>query len=347
MKMFPVRRCAVLVLAMVLSACGDDDAAGDERSADTADAAESGADGSATTSGDAGVPGTDGSGSGTDTAEEEEAATGYAACYPEFVEFLGIDIDALGLPVGEHCAGSAQQDFEGIERVVFLGDSISAGVGAPAGQGYRDILSERLRERYPGIVVDDCSRGGSVVADLLGAQIPQCFPEAEERRTLVVFTSGGNDVVGLAFSKATVEEAQPDVDRIVGRLRETLAWLQDPANVPGGVRVVYANVYEFTDATGLLDGCRLLAASGLSGTWLDGLEVYARLETGYAQAAVDAGTDVMFLEELFCGHGFNRDDPTGPCYERRGELWLSNDCIHPNATGHAQIADAFWAIIGG
>ena len=63
-----------------------------------------------------------------------------------------------------------------------------AGQGGGANGAYRVLLSQRLSERYPGVVIDDCSVGGAVNADLLGEQIPNCFDEPEDRRTLVIFT---------------------------------------------------------------------------------------------------------------------------------------------------------------
>ncbi len=344
------RLCALAAIAALsaLTACGDE---ASDTPADTGAGSDAGSDAGADAGGtDAATPDAAGADVGTDTAIDTGADTevpleGYAACYPEFPESVGVDIDPLGVTVGDHCLGTAHQDFDGIERVVFLGDSITAGAGGAGGNAYRDLLTTWLQDTYPDVVVDDCSRGGAVNGDLLDSQIPSCFAEPESRRTLVVFTSGGNDVVGLAFEKAPLDQAAPVIDGIVDELRDALAWLTDPANTPGGVRIVYANVYEFTDATGVMDSCPLAGLAGLTGTWEDGVAAYARLETGYAQAALDFGVDVMFLEELFCGHGYARDNPDSPCHERAGDLWIGPDCIHPNVAGHAAIADAFQTII--
>ena len=55
---------------------------------------------------------------------------------------------------------------------------------------------------------------------------------------------------------------------------------------------------------------------------------------------------MIFALEAFCGHGFNHDDPTAPCY--RGPTaprWFDATCIHPNPLGHANLADMFFAVV--
>jgi len=66
----------------------------------------------------------------------------------------------------------------------------------------------------------------------------------------------------------------------------------------------------------------------------------------FMSISVDNDTDMLFLLENFCGHGYNRDDPLGRCY--RGpdaELWFDLTCIHPNVRGHETIADMFLDVV--
>ncbi len=347
------RLCALAAIAALsaLTACGDE---ASDTPADTGAGSDAGSDAGADAGGtDAATPDAAGADVGTDTAIDTGADTevpleGYAACYPEFPESVGVDIDPLGVTVGDHCLGTAHQDFDGIERVVFLGDSITAGAGGAGGNAYRDLLTTWLQDTYPDVVVDDCSRGGAVNGDLLDSQIPSCFAEPESRRTLVVFTSGGNDVVGLAFEKAPLDQAAPVIDGIVDELRDALAWLTDPANTPGGVRIVYANVYEFTDATGDVTSCPTAGLAGygeaITDPALEEMVVWSMEQ--YMSIAVDTDSDMLFLLETFCGHGFNYDDPDGRCYRGdEAELWFDLTCIHPNPTGHAKIAEMFKAVV--
>ncbi|MCH9679947.1 MAG: hypothetical protein K0V04_00820, partial [Deltaproteobacteria bacterium] len=62
--------------------------------------------------------------------------------------------------------------------------------------------------------------------------------------------------------------------------------------------------------------------------------------------AVDTQTDMYLLLETFCGHGFNFDDPTAPCY--RGPdtpIYFDLTCIHPNPVGHSVIANDFLSVV--
>ena len=66
----------------------------------------------------------------------------------------------------------------------------------------------------------------------------------------------------------------------------------------------------------------------------------------YMSVAVQTQSDMLFLLESFCGHGYKREDPTSVCY--RGpdaELWFDISCIHPNPTGHQVIADMFMNVV--
>ena len=110
---------------VLLTACGDDASdtpadTGTHTDTDSDAGSDAGADASGT---DAGIPDAAGTDSGTDSAidtgtDTEVPLEGYAACYPEFPESVGVDIDTLGVTVGDHCLGTAHQGFDGIERVV-------------------------------------------------------------------------------------------------------------------------------------------------------------------------------------------------------------------------------------
>ncbi len=272
----------------------------------------------------------------------------YATCYPHILTHFGIDYDLLGAKVGEHCLGTDHQDIDAIDRVVFLGDSITAGGGTSGSNAYAERLTVMLKERFgDDLQVDDCSQGGAVNSSLMGSQIPNCFPGVEPKRTLVILTSGGNDLVQLAFQKPTFAAARPGIDVFVGQLRTALAFFADAERFPTGAHVVFANIYEFTDGTGMMDSCEFAAFAGLTGMWDDGVQIYAYTETEYMKAAIEYGADVLFLEEMFCGHGHNAADPEGPCFgfHDDSELWIATDCIHPNRAGHAAIADGFFAVV--
>ena len=108
-------------------------------------------------------------------------------------------------------------------------------------------------------------------------------------------------------------------------------------------------MFEFTDGTGNTDACPAASLAGFGAEWdnpddLADLVIWANEQ--YAKIAVDTGTDMVFMLEHFCGHGFNADDPTSPCYRGPDSaVWFDLTCIHPNSAGHAQIAQMIMAVV--
>ncbi len=304
-----------------------------------------------------------------------------AQCFADdFVTPLanGPNYDQYGPIIGSHCMGTNHQDITGVERVVFLGDSIT--VGTPptlTDKFYRSILADALVAKFglnpPNLlwksadyingtsIVEEsgdfasCSKWGARTDDLLlgNQQIPDCFASNKlGKRTLVVMTMGGNDVASLtkaASNGATQAELWAQAQNFVKLKRDAVEWLYTPGRFPNGVFVVFANMYEFTDGTGQVQSCDV---SGLAGfdkpvpapQQLYDIIVWANEQ--YMKIAVDFGADMIFMLEDFCGHGFNADDPTAPCYRGPGNAnWFDLTCIHPNPTGHKHIADMFMAVV--
>jgi lysophospholipase L1-like esterase len=308
---------------------------------------------------------------------EDVFVNGYQAFAPDY--------DQFGPIVGSHCLGTNHQEISGIERVVFLGDSVT--VGSPPTlprDMYRSKLADALVARY-GLMFgsglgdgeqlwkafdpfngtaaardsgafSSCAEWGARNDDLLrdGTQIEDCFPpERREERTLVVMTSGGNDVANLtqnAIDGVPMEMLWDQVFEMVELKRTAVSWfLDDPLKFPNGVFIVFANVYEFTDGTGDVMTCDV---SGLAGFDMpvpqpdELVELVVYLNEQYMDIAVDTQTDMVFMLEEFCGRGFAKDDPAAPCYRGPGqEPWFDLTCIHPNPTGHGELASMFDAVI--
>jgi lysophospholipase L1-like esterase len=298
----------------------------------------------------------------------------------------GPDYDQFAPVVGSHCQGTDHQRIEGVERVVFLGDSVT--VGTPptvSGDYYRNRLAERLAQRFgldaPGLgwrtvnLVDGrsydqdsgdfstCAKWGARTDDLLGPnnQLERCFPASElGKRTLVIMTMGGNDIASLTKEGAasrtpprTPAELQQQTEQFVRYLRDAVLWLKAPGRFPNGVFVVFANPPEFTDGTAQVESCGLSTVAGFDDPWadpalLESLVIWA-LEQ-YMAVAVETQTDLVWMLEGFCGHGFvatgPNADPNNRCY--RGpmtERWFDLTCIHPNPVGHGALADMFMAVV--
>lgn len=305
-------------------------------------------------------PPTDPTGSPQDTADSGDPRPTYdpslslaANCWADIDPIAAgfPDYEGLGAVAGS-CSGTHHQDIRDIERVVFLGDSVTAGTPPTQIEDfYRNQLAEGLRERFGAdLVIDDCSRYGARTDDYLPEQIPGCFPEPEERRTLVVATNGGNDLFAAAevvLEGGTEVEGLAVLERAVDHHREAMQWFRDhPEHFPGGVDIVMANVYEFTDTTGNLSGCELADTFGIGGE-VDSVVIATQyLNAEWAKIAVETQTDMLFMNEGFCGHGYGRDDATGPCYRGPGaELWFDPTCIHPSTAGHTAIAQMFLDVV--
>lgn len=319
--------------------------------------------------------------SGGSTGEPDEPGPA-RACYSGVFENPAPlpNYDQHDVAVGSHCLGSDHQTIDDIDRVVFLGDSITVGT-PPTGTGdyYRSRLADMLADRFALDVggsfglwktanaIDgtalvqssgdfwSCSKWGAKNDDFAGdtGQLAQCFPpELSDETTLVIITMGGNDLASMAQDAADgvpVPELWQEAVTIIEEKRAAIEWLTDAERFPNGNFVVFGNIYEFTDATGHVEGCDF---SGLAGfdpaapVPPEILTIVAWMEEQYGKIAAETGTDFIFMFEEFCGHGFNAEDPEAPCYRGPGnENWFDLTCIHPNATGHGVIADMFLAVV--
>lgn len=267
-------------------------------------------------------------------------------CFEDHSYPIAPDYDQYAPTYGTHCAGTNHQDIEGVERLVFLGDSITQGTPpTPAGDFYRTRLADAMTAKFPGLQVDECAVNGAKVDDLMAGgdmQIQSCFPAPEPLKTLVVITIGGNDITDWPSGDFSQAEAEADAEVIAQTFHEAVTWLKDPVNFPNGSYVVFAGVYEFTDGTGDLDSCPTAGLIGLSGEYFEGALALSKLNELYMQTAVETGSDMIFLLSDFCGHGYNKDDPDNFCYVGPdAEQWFDITCIHPTPAGHGRMAEMF------
>ncbi len=292
---------------------------------------------------------------------------------------LVIDYAQFDPVIGSHCKGTNHQDITDIERVVFLGDSVT--VGTPPTQGkdfYRSQLADLLVDRFgltppndlwkqanpiDGVALlkdsgdfSSCSKWGARTDDFIASnsQIEDCFPpDLLDKRTLVVITMGGNDLAAIAKDGANgkpIGEVMADAEGFIQLMREAVQWfVADPDKFPNGVFVVFANIYEFTDGTGDLMACPAAGLGGFDKPWEDPeqlRQLVLWINEQYMDIAVETQTDMIFLLENFCGHGFKAGDPSTPCYRGPGNKTLFDlTCIHPSPPGHDLVTDLFAAVV--
>jgi hypothetical protein len=265
----------------------------------------------------------------------------------------GPDYDKFNPTIAKNCAGTAHQTIAGVQKVVFLGDSVTVGTPPTAPNDfYRNRLEGLMKAKF-GATTEfaSCAKWGARIDDLLegGKQIEQCFPGGvENKKTLVVMTNGGNDIHAWAKGKMSTAEATAKADEAIVLLKTALEWLKSPAHFPNGSFVVFSNVYEYTDSSGDLSSCPTAQLAGMSGTWPEGAPAIVHFEEEFMHTAVQTKTDMMFLFEHFCGHGYKRNDTNLQCYRgANAPLWFDATCIHPNPDGHDQIAKQFAKVIDG
>ncbi len=238
-------------------------------------------------------------------------------------------------------------------RIVFLGDSITAGVGASRGSlAYDELLVEDtsnkwsdyadldLESLYGELEVIDVSQGGATTNSLLAQQLPALAAEVGDSspgETLVVMTIGGNDAQNALNPLV-------DPEAIIAAMVDNIetAILDIQGRFPDGAYIYFTNVYEPTDGVGSWGGCFL------------GLDFSDRLPALYdGEADLYAlgerhGAAVIDLRGHFLGHGFHhRDDSLDVHHPDDPSLWFEDDCIHPNNRGHHEIRRLFHAAIQG
>jgi lysophospholipase L1-like esterase len=304
-----------------------------------------------------------------------------AGCYiDDFVSppLDGPNYDQFTPVVGSHCMGTNHQDITGVERVVFVGDSVT--VGTPptlSADYYRSKLAASLAAKFGltapsflwqtvnfldgvSLIQEEgdfasCAKWGARTDDLVAdnTQLETCIPLAQQsKRTLVVMTMGGNDISSLtqdAIAGVPMADLWTSTQGFVADFEAAIAWIKEPGRFPNGVYVVYGNMYEFTDGTGDVQSCDVSALAGFdqpvpAPDELKAMVIWANEQ--YARISVDWGVDMTFMLEDFCGHGFASDDPTAPCYRGPNTpQWFDLTCIHPNPAGHQHISDMFMAVV--
>lgn len=267
---------------------------------------------------------------------------------------------ALGLSASAAAAPAGPDRF-GDPVYLALGDSVPAGVGArPAQPGYPERLVELLEGGYdpaadratPNAAADfelvNLAVSGATTASLISAQLAPALALIEERDgdhdpfddvEVVTVTIGGNDVFGPAqqacFLAAPPVGCQAAVDVALAGVEERLTTIVGALVAAAGrdAEVVVTTYYNPIGSCFLAQrnpAAPRIADVGLEGGSLPGvLTLPAGLNDVIREVA--AATDAQ-VAELY--------GELGPDQYVGGE-----DCLHPNAAGHAEIAELLYATL--
>jgi len=240
--------------------------------------------------------------------------------------------------------GTDNQDITGVERVIFLGDSITATpyLTPPWSDRIRDDLQTLFGA---GTEIVNYAEWGARTEHVRDDQLPR-IDTSSTKRTLILMTIGGNDALQVIGEPADVSLAH--MEEKVAILDGIIAWIMDPAHFPGGVYLVFSNMYDPTDGEGDFTHC------GIGVTYEDwpALPEVEPIANGwFLDLAMTYHVDMLDMHGLFLGHGYNNNDTTNPWYCNRCEpdcpcpRWFDLSCIHPNSEGHEALAGFFLAII--
>ncbi len=371
-----------------------DSAAADSRADSRADSAGESGDTREDSAGGSGDTREDSPGESGDTgAPDDSAADTDAPPPPCFADIQSpVDYASSGAILNATCTGTDHQQITGVQRVVFAGDSVTAGAPIPtdwsnweitsADEWYRNLLADEFVARWgleaPGWLWENvdltsgesyeplsgdfanCSKWGARTDDLAedNTQLADCLPaEYRDQRTLLIMTVGGNDLFNLLdhIKNQDVDEAtmraewQAGIDALSAAIH---GLTDDPAQFPGGLDIIVANIFDVTDPAAAADiaDCEGAQLIGLSAPLLDPLtaELAIQWQESLLALSAETGIDVAFMGETFCGHGYNRDDTTGRCYRGADPaLYFDASCEHPSSDGHAAIAEMMLGVIDG
>ncbi len=245
-------------------------------------------------------------------------------------------------------------------RAVFIGDSITVGVGAGVGLSYSELMefndaavwpeynAEDLESLFGPLEIENVAVAGATSANVVLQQLDtledRLGPPPWSGETVVFMTIGGNDMP-FAIPRLSAEgDAAADelLDGMEDHLETVLTFFEDPAHFPDGVHIYFTNVYEPTDGVGLAGTC--LAGFDI-GPLLGYLEAANAL---YLDLAIDHGAGMIDLRTAFLGHGMNAEDPELEVYRAEDPTeWFAADCIHPNERGHHEVRRLFYGALVG
>lgn len=266
------------------------------------------------------------------------------------------------LPVGSGPAGPevSQEPFQRIwsgEKVVLvgIGDSITAGFGAPKEHTYfsllqkdddiqyPDMIGRDLKHVLPNLEAHNYAENYSVTQQHLKKQLPQLPTWPSDVKGIVVITSGGNDLIHSygrnppkdgAMYGCTYKQAIVWAENIKQRIQNLLEGVM--LKFPGGCEIFLANIYDPTD--GVSDPQTV----GLP-RWPDGVKVLGLTNRKIAELCELYGN--VHLVDIHCeflGHGIHCTEFWRKHYQKSDpHYWYNPNLEDPNPRGYDVIRRLF------
>ncbi|MFO0945604.1 MAG: SGNH/GDSL hydrolase family protein [Planctomycetota bacterium] len=242
-------------------------------------------------------------------------------------------------------------------RTLFLalGDSITAGFGAPPGRGYFDLLVQghaddatdvqnvSLSRLFPKHEAVNIAVSGTNSLQHHDQQLPTIESQPVDVFGFVFVTTGGNDLIHWygrhppregAMYGASLAQAEPWIERFSQRLDSLIAVLT--SKFPGGCEIYLGNIYDPTDGVGSAWPVQLPE-------WPDGLTILSRYNAVIDNVAKrHENVHVVDLHAAFLGHGLYCRVPWNPHYGSSDpHHWFDTILEDPNPRGHDAIRRLF------
>lgn len=218
-------------------------------------------------------------------------------------------------------------------RIIVLGDSITACAGV-GGENSPDcgprIFADMYADSYNETSYENLAVPGAVTADVVNLQLSS-VSTGMPGHALVVIYVGGNDLSPFLIGSddAAVDGYNALAPQLAASWDSIYAFFDDETNFPDGATVLMNNQYD------PFDGCTA-APYYVSQVKLGLLVEYN--DTMEARAVERSSVFMADQHGPYLGHGHHNAVSSCPNYIEGAVPWMA-DLIHPNAAGHANLAE--------
>ncbi|MBI3857204.1 MAG: SGNH/GDSL hydrolase family protein [Planctomycetes bacterium] len=288
----------------------------------------------------------------------------FAVCLPVLavVVYVQLHRPSPKQPVGSGAAGPAVPREPWAKPwttrpvlLVGLGDSVTAGFGAPPPQSYFNRLVSNPDDEFPemkGICLSavfpnlkalNLAVSGTISQEHVAEQLPKLEKADPGTLGIVVMTSGGNDLIhsygrnpptdGAMFG-ARLEQARPWIESYETRLGECFKRIL--GCFPGGCHLFVADIYDPTDGVGDIEHAGLPA-------WPDGEAILDEVNAAIRRAASRfPQVHVVPVHDAFLGHGIRCSQRWARHYRAEDpHYWYYDNLEDPNSRGYDAIRRLF------